>query len=291
MVLGLLTALLGAVWLPSVLSAYRGQPPAGRVALCGILDTCRDAGCHQLTGSATLSWELRQASPVAPLPTYWSPGQPLELELAANDPAAGVMGFQITSVLPCVPPVPEQAGVFEVLEPGRTTLVTDDFEIDYVTHECTCLDVPDCCGPLSRMPGSGDFSWTFRWTPPPRGSGTVIFYLAINTADDDFSQNGDQISVGEVWLDEEPCPPRIDDLRVSVAACDAGAPGQRRVLLRREGGGPLEVIREAGNVLELALPPTDWSLASDACRPFADGRNLVAWSVAPTCDLGGEGLH
>jgi hypothetical protein len=289
--LGLLTALLGTVWLPRSLEAYRGQPPAGRVALCGILDTCRDSGCHQLADSATLTWELRQANPAAPLPAYWSPGQALDLELAANDPAAGVMGFQITSVLPCVPPQPEQAGSFELLEPGRTTRVTDDFEIDYVTHACTCLDMPGCCGALSRLPGSGDYAWTFRWTPPPRGSGTAIFYLAINSADGDFSQAGDQISVGEVRLEEEPCPPRIDDLRVRIANCDPAAPAEPRVELWRESGGPMDIIREAGDGAELRLPASDWSQAPDACRTLWDGRSLVTWSVAPTCDLGGEGLH
>jgi len=289
--MGCVTALIITAWVPSALRARRDAAPAGRVALCGVFGTCRDTGCHALPESMTLTWELRQAVPDAPLPAYWSPGAPLDLVLRASDPAAWFMGFQIAAILPCAPPQPENGGLLEILEPGRTTLVTDDFEIAYVTHSCTCGDVYDCCGFVPEVPASGNFEWTFRWTPPPRGSGPVTFHLAINSADGDGSPNGDQIGVGEVFLEEEPCPPTIDDLRVRVAACDPAAPGEPRIELWRTSGDPMDFIREAGDTLEASLPAAGWSLAVNGCRPLFDGRNLVTWSIAPTCDLGGEGLH
>ena len=42
---------------------------------------------------------------------------------------------------------------------------------------------------------------------------------------------------------------------------------------------------------EIMLPADTWTLAADGCRDLSDGRTLVAWSVAPACDLGGEGFH
>jgi hypothetical protein len=289
--LGALTVLAAAAVLPRAVDARREAAPAGSVALCGIGETCRNTGCHFSFpfGSDTLSWELRQGVPDAPLPAWWVPGRALQLRLVATDASAWYLGFQLGAVRAC--PAPVNGGRLELLEPARTTTVTDGFGIDYLTHSCTCLDLFDCCGFVPEVLGSGSFEWTFLWTPPERGAGPVTFQLAFNTANGDGTPDFDVISLGELVLDEEPCPPPVDDLRVRKAACDPAAPGQQRAEPWRAGGGGVEILREAGDASVLALPRTDWALVAEGCRPLADGRSLVAWSVAPSCALGGEGPH
>ena len=289
--LGLAAALAtAALWPSAPAEARREAAPAGSVALCGIGDTCRTIGCHFTYpfGSPTLTWDLVRADD-SPLPEYWIPGTPLDMKLTAQDSEAWFLGFQLAAVLDC--PFPLNAGSFDLLEPDRTTVVSDDFEVSYLTHSCTCLDLYECCGFVPEITGSGQFAWTFRWTPPPRGSGPVAFHLAFNTANGDGTPDFDRISIEEILVEEEPCPPWIEDLRVRKAECDPAQPGVAQVELYREGGGALDIIRETDDPAALGLEPIAWAEAAGPCRPLADGRTLVAWSVAPRCDLGGEGLH
>ena len=199
------------------------------------------------------------------------------------------MGFELAAIAGC--PFAENGGSIEVVDPMRTTIVTDEFDLEYLTHSCTCLDTFDCCGFVPEVLASGDFRWDFRWHAPERGTGTVAFQIAFNTADGDGSPNGDTISIYEVWLEEEPCPPRIEDLRVRKTACDPLAPGEQRVEFYREGGGPMDFQRETEGWPGIEQPAWTWTTPPETCRPLLDGRSLVAFSVAPTCDLGGEGLH
>ena len=285
-----LTAVSAVALLPLQPRARREAAPAGNVALCGLGETCRTVGCHFTFpfGSPTLSWSLRQEVPDAVLPDYWVPGRALDLRLSVSDSEAFYIGFQLAAVLDC--PFAVNGGELELLEPARTSLVIDDFERAFLTHSCTCLDVHACCGFVPEVLGSGELSWTFRWTPPPRGSGPVVFHFAFNSANGDGTEDNDRISIAELIFEEEPCPPPIEDLRVRKAACDPALPGQWRAEIHRLGGEAIDILREAADPAELAIPPAQWA-GVDTCRPLLDGRRLVVWSAAPVCDLGGEGSH
>lgn len=277
-------------------AAWLEGPPTDRVGACGFGPTCRESGCHSTfpVGSMTLTWDLRVEAPApGPMPSFYLPDQAYDLRLEVTDasPEAAIWGFQLSTLAAC--PIPVPGGRLEILEPDRTRVDVGDFDLQYLAHDCTgcpATQEPWCCGFVPPLVPDGN-AWTFRWTAPARGSGPVDFALAFNAANWDGTPDFDRISLGELRLEEEPCPPPVTDLRVSLTDCDPGAPGERRALLQwTPAGAGDQLIRELDDRALLGTPPTSWPAAADACRPL-DGRLLVFYSVAGTCELGSEGPH
>ena len=84
---------------------------------------------------------------------------------------------------------------------------------------------------------------------------------------------------------------REKDLQVRITDCDAGAPGEARLLLEWTAGGALDgIIRATDDARLLESGPPTWNLRATDCLPL-DPAALVFYSVTDTCDLGGEGYH
>jgi hypothetical protein len=300
-----LTAALGVVCtvvavgvLSPRIDARRESAPPNRVELCGVGFSCRDIGCHFTFAdeSPTLTWDLLQEFPDAPFPAFYVPGQAYSMRLDVADPDGYYFGFELATVVGC--PFPTNGGTITPADPDRATVVTGPMGIDYLTHLCTSApgsDEAQFCGFVPFMLGSGLNDWSFTWTAPPRGTGTVQWYFSINSANGDGFRYFDHINTAEVWLEEEPCSPPsdqvIDDLMVSKSTCSPGAPSELRALLEwTDPGTPTTFIRSTGDELALPLWRGEWDLLSEPCDTF-DGRFIVYYSVAGSCDFGGEGPH
>ena len=113
--------------------------------------------------------------------------------------------------------------------------------------------------------------------------------LAINAANWDGTPQDDRISLGEVTVAEEPCPPPVRDLAVRLAPCEPTAPGEARLELSWLPSGAPFVTR-AADAADLVVPPETWADAGGDCLAL-DPRPLVFYSVSEECDLGSEGPH
>jgi hypothetical protein len=76
-----------------------------------------------------------------------------------------------------------------------------------------------------------------------------------------------------------------------ILACDPGQPGVAHAELSWTGSGAATTwIRSADDLGLLPLGAAAWPAVPDACVPLS-GRDLVFFSVAESCQLGGEGMH
>jgi hypothetical protein len=284
-----------AAWLASGLArALRPQPPPDRVGACSLYATCRDASCHisYPLGSTTLVPSLALEGG-APLPTAYVPGRTYALRLDVDDtqsPEASAWGFEIASFTECATAVPLPGGSIAAVDAGRT-VVTNEDGVDYLSHRCTCpTDDPWCCGYIPES-SPGLIGWSLLWTAPSRGSGDVTFNMAFNAANHDGTPLNDRISLAEVLLPEEPCPPPVRDLRVRKQACEPSAPGETRLELSwttASAGAPL--VRVASTRAELEAGPTTWPDAATTCLPLGP-EPLRFISLAERCSEGSEGPH
>ena len=285
---GILLA-LGFGFLCREARAWRQGPPPDRVGACGFAPTCREAGCHNSypIGSATLVWDFIQESPnPGPLPPAYVPGGTygFRLQLSDSDVDAVIWGFELAALTDC--PVWETAGNMVPSNPNRVRTFQGERNILFLSHSCTCPgEEPSCCGyqPEGIPVENG---WSFLWTAPERGSGEVRFYFSINAANRNREPTGDRIVLGTVSLPEETCTdPLVRDLRVqSSRDCDGGQPGID--LLWAQAAG--DIVRKTFDLADLSLDRSQWMDAGGACQPEDAGVQLVFYSVARTCDLGGE---
>lgn len=276
------------------LEAWREGPPPDRVGACGFGPTCRDAGCHASypIGSSTLDWDLTVAGPTpAPLPSLYVPGRAYELVLSVidSDPLTGAVGFELAPIAGC--PFESRGGDVIPRDPNRVRRFEGGAsDVVYLSHACTCpLETSDCCGYVSEdAPGTGVNAWDFTWLAPERGTGEVAFAIALNASNWDRTPDQDRIVLGELFVGEEPCPPRIEDLEVALAPCDAS--GEDRVELTWGDTGTAPVAIREGEPADLGTDPDTWAAVATGCI-VRDARPLVFYTVAEECELGSEGVH
>lgn len=152
---------------------FAGDPPNG--------DSC--VLCHS-------SFPLNSgdgALEVTGLPAQYDPGQVYDVTVRLSDPEQSRWGFMLT----VLNAANEGAGSFTITDVMRTQLSDNAApDADYVKHtsEGTDNGTPD-----------GPVSWTFQWTAPPDPS--VVFYVAGNAANGDFSSGGDYIYTVQIPLD------------------------------------------------------------------------------------------
>ncbi|MEX2572937.1 MAG: choice-of-anchor V domain-containing protein [Balneolaceae bacterium] len=117
----------------------------------------------------------------------YSPGEQIRISVTVQREHLGKAGFQLTARFADG----SQAGHFDT--PGERlafTPATDD-NIDYLQHS-----------EAGTEPVSGNLArWTFKWTAPDTGAGSIIFNIAANAANGDQSEFGDWIYVKEISLD------------------------------------------------------------------------------------------
>ena len=112
--------------------------------------------------------------------TGYIPGTTYTLSFGAANPAAQKMGFEFTAENN-----ENKAGTFIITNSTVTKLTNGD---NAVTH--------------NGVANSNAYSWTFDWTAPVAGTGTVTFYGAANTVNGDGLTSGDQVFLSSLIVSE-----------------------------------------------------------------------------------------
>jgi hypothetical protein len=186
-VLGGLALVVALVLYPILAHSNSGGAPAGRTGAPGET-TCNSAGCHNSfdldSGPGALSIDA---------PTTYTPGEPLDLTVRLEQDGISRFGFQI-SVRDADR---NQVGRFELVDASETRFASQDD--NYVTH---------------RFAGTSQTNvatWDVRWIPPDEGVGPVTFYAAGNAANNNGTNQGDQIYTTTEDVDQGDANTALDD--------------------------------------------------------------------------------
>lgn len=177
----ILLSLFFALGLLAMESAFTSSsiPPSGHTGAPGE-QTCARAGCH--TGSSVVtnsSFLALTSSPSGLFTTGYTPGQTYNI-IVNFSASAPRYGFEMT-ILDKVNNA--LAGNITITNPTTTELSTTGGR-QYVSHENA----------------NSTNAWTFSWTAPAAGTDTVIFYVAGNAANNNFSSSGDVIHTNQFKL-------------------------------------------------------------------------------------------
>ncbi|KAA3605030.1 MAG: hypothetical protein DWQ01_20750 [Planctomycetota bacterium] len=151
---------------------FSSGPPDGVAAEPPSYTNCTvcHSGAEVNSGSGSLS--------IQNVPAEYVPGQVYSLTVEIDDPAAMRWGFEITAV--------DEAGTgigsFTITDTTNTQFSSQAGR-EYVKQT----------GTGSFAGSAGPQSWSFDWTAPAAGSGTVFFYAAGNAANDNSNSSGDMI--------------------------------------------------------------------------------------------------
>lgn len=129
------------------------------------------------------------------LPTSYTAGQQITVTVRLNHPGRPRYGFELTALGPGGTSV----GTIELTEPNRTQLkqsFPSPPQRIYIEHTLN-----------GTAPSSGQGLWTFRWTAPATSTGTVTFYAAGNSANNDGNTSGDTILTATASIQAQAPPP------------------------------------------------------------------------------------
>ncbi len=155
---------------------FSSGPPAGHTGAPGEL-TCATSGCHQ----GSLNGGPGRLTITAP--SVYEPGETYQITVrqTATESSRRRWGFQLTALTVSN----RKAG--DLNNTNNLAVVLDDdgpgFNRQYIEHTLNGT----FAGQTSQA------SWTFEWTAPDTDAGPVIFYAAGNQANNDGTNNGDQI--------------------------------------------------------------------------------------------------
>jgi hypothetical protein len=173
-------------------SGYTGAPGEGNCT------NCHNGRVNSGSGSISIS--------IAGNPSTYVPGQNYDVTVYVRDPLASKFGFQATAVKNSNN---QGAGT---MSPGSFNQITVSSSggKSYANHNLS--------------PGIVQFGrrWTFVWTAPAAGSGTVTIYAAGNVANNDGGTSGDQIYTNNLSINEAvtSTPPVISAPTVSACQGD-----------------------------------------------------------------------
>lgn len=163
----LLMILGGIAFTSSIL--YPTGSPGGKTGSPGDGgSTCTD--CHSGNATTVSNW-ITTNVPVS----GYVPGQTYTITASAIHSGAEKYGFEITSE----DLSSNKVGTMVITDAGQTKKVNANRA---VTHT-----------PTGTTPVGGGKSWSFDWTAPAAGTGTVRFYAAFNAANGDGNNTGDVI--------------------------------------------------------------------------------------------------
>ncbi|MDP8208041.1 MAG: choice-of-anchor V domain-containing protein [Candidatus Electryonea clarkiae] len=154
----------------SVLFAYSGGPPDNK---CGIPGTNDCTQCHNSfglnSGDGTLDF--------TDLTIYIS-GETYDLSVSLSDEDQSRWGFELA----VIDMEGNQAGNLVVSDEENTQLSDNEDEPDFLKQTRTGTFADETEG-----------EWSFQWTAPSAGAGTVTFYIAGNAANNNGNSSGDYI--------------------------------------------------------------------------------------------------
>ncbi|NIM50689.1 MAG: hypothetical protein GTN62_10090 [Gemmatimonadales bacterium] len=110
------------------------------------------------------------------------------ITITLERPGLGRGGFQLAARFADGPGGGQQAGTLRPLD-GRVQVTKQEVTAVQYAHQTeagTSLTSPDKA------------KWILEWTAPPTASGTVVFHVAGNAANDDASELGDFIYIQQL---------------------------------------------------------------------------------------------
>lgn len=141
--------------------------------------TCATSGCHSGTASA------KDGMITSDIPTTgYVPGSTYAITISITQSGIQTWGFQ------CSPQNTSgvRLGTLAITNSTQTKLVGSN---TYVTHKS---------GGIS---GSGSKTWSFNWTAPTAGTGTVPFYASVMAANSNGGTSGDQVYFDTYTVNED----------------------------------------------------------------------------------------
>lgn len=147
-------------------------PPAGYTGAPGDNGNC--TGCHSGTAiTSGTNWDNVTLTTNIPANGY-VPGQTYSITLAHTQAGITRFGFQTT----VLGPTNAMAGTITVTNATTTSTQTSGGRT-YINQT------------LSGTSGSGSISWSFNWTAPSTGVGTITFYSVVNATNFSNTNAGD----------------------------------------------------------------------------------------------------
>jgi hypothetical protein len=148
---------------------YSSGSPGGRTGSPGDGgNTCTQ--CH--AGTA----EPAEGLIVSDIPSQgFTPGETYQMQVSITENSAGLFGFEVTAE----DDLDEKTGSFVITDGQNTQFVNGDAAVSHTSDGTT--------------PDGSSKTWTMEWTAPEAPEGPVTFYAAVNAANGDGTNNGDQI--------------------------------------------------------------------------------------------------
>ena len=149
-----------------------GGSPAGRTGAPGD-QTCSSASCHSgdNLNNGGASVEIALADEL----TAYTPGMATKVTISlSNAQDAGKNGFEILAL----DAEGNNFGTWELIDENLTQTRSGSDMKEYVTH---------------RAAGNSQTSWEINWVAPEAATDSVIFYVAVNDANNNGNRMGDNI--------------------------------------------------------------------------------------------------
>jgi len=170
----------------SFVHSNKQEPPAGHTGSPVDGKTCAKSGCHagsaQDDNAGLIKIDVDPQNPTSIQNFSYKPNTTYQLVIKLNDLNSPIYGFQM-SVLNSNQ---QQAGSFSVVPNNDASLQTQG-GIQYYGHN----------------PANGTSSRIVEWTAPAANKGPIKFYIAANAANDDGTNNGDDIYTTDFKVYEE----------------------------------------------------------------------------------------
>lgn len=178
-----------------------GSPPASHTGAPGENNCTSCHGGSPLNpGNATRTLVFNGSTAV----TSYVPGQTYTAVYTATNPATAVFGFQMIAKNANGANV----GTFVVTNTNQTQVASG-----YLQQTSSG----------SQASPAGTKSWSFSWTAPAAGTGTVSFYVATNIANGNGGTSGDQIYTNVFTLTETAAATSITAATIPATAFCVGA--------------------------------------------------------------------
>jgi hypothetical protein len=157
---------------------YPDGSPGGRTGSPGDGGaTC--TGCHSGSSQDAANW-ITSDIPVS----GYVPGQTYTITASATHVGAGKFGFEVTAE----DLANAKKGTFVITDAAQTKKVNANAAVTHTSGGTT--------------PSGDSKSWSFNWTAPASGTGSVKFYGAFNAANADGGTGGDQIYLSSLTVNE-----------------------------------------------------------------------------------------
>lgn len=193
--------------------------------------------------------------------TSYVPGQTYTAVYTASNPTTTVFGFQMIAKNA----TGANVGTFVISNPNQTQVSSGYLQQTF-------------SGSQASTPGTK--SWSFSWTAPAAGSGTVSFYVATNITNGNSGTSGDQIYTNVFTLTETVAATSITAATIPATAYCVGA----TVQVSYNATGTFN----SGNVFTAQLSNASGSFAS----PVSIGTSTTGGNITaniPTGSAAGSG--